>query len=188
MRMRSVGIFVIGALLLFAPCARAQVSTRDSLGTPAHTLTGDSLASKSQSDTGFVMRKSPGGAVLRSALLPGLGQFYNESYWKIPVILGLGAYLVRGIIVEHSNYADYRDQYAASITTLEPAGNSTLKYYREFYRDNRDTYAWWFAVLYLVQIADAFVDAHLYDFDVSDEVHSSLQLFPSGRVGMQIRW
>ena len=175
-------------LLLSAPCARAQVSVRDSLGAPAHTLTGDSVTANAQSDTGFVMQKSPGGAVLRSALLPGLGQFYNESYWKIPVILGLGAYLVRGILVEHSSYADYRDQYAASITGNRPTGDPTLKYYREFYRDNRDTYAWWFAVLYLLQIADAFVDAHLYDFDVSDEVHSSLQLFPAGRVGVQIRW
>jgi len=30
-------------------------------------------------DTGFVMQKSPWGAVARSAIIPGLGQFYNES-------------------------------------------------------------------------------------------------------------
>ena len=38
--------------------------------------------------------KSPGLAMLFSAVLPGAGQAYNESYWKVPVVLGLGVYFV----------------------------------------------------------------------------------------------
>jgi len=186
--MRPALALLLLSLLLPMRSVLAQGATNDSLPRSTSTLRGDSVAAKSNSDSGFVMRKSPLGAVLRSAIIPGFGQLYNESYWKIPVILGLGVFLVRGIIVENAGYADFRDQYANSISASDPVGNLILKQYREFYRDNRDTYAWWFAVLYLVQIADAFVDAHLYDFDVSDEVHSSLQLFPKGRMGLQIRW
>ena len=43
---------------------------------------------KGKNDTSFVMEKSPWGAVLRSAILPGLGQIYNQSYWKAPIVWG----------------------------------------------------------------------------------------------------
>ncbi|MBL0176154.1 MAG: hypothetical protein IPP94_12945 [Ignavibacteria bacterium] len=173
--MRSILAVSVLCLLLAASTSLAQELRGDTLQPPP-------------SDSSFVMKKSPLGAVIRSALLPGLGQLYNESYWKIPIVVGVGAFLVYGIVTEHANYADYRDQYALSISDLNPSGDLYLKSYREFYRDRRDAYAWWFAVVYLLQIADAFVDAHLYDFDVSDEVHASLQLMPQGRVGLQLRW
>jgi hypothetical protein len=140
------------------------------------------------SDSVFVMQKSPWGAVLRSAIIPGWGQLYNESYWKIPVVVGLTAFLVSGIVREHSRFADYRDLYAATITTANPYGDLRYKQYREFYRDNRDTYAWWLLVLYLVQAADAFVDAHLYDFNVTDTVHANLLASPRGSLTLQLRW
>jgi hypothetical protein len=137
--------------------------------------TGDSNASP---DSAFVSSgKSPLGAVVRSAILPGLGQFYNEAYWKVPVVLGLTGFLVYGVVTEHATFTDYRDQYDASITTDVPSGNLRLKLFREFYRDRRDTYAWWLLIAYLFQIADAFVDAHLYSFDVSGV--DALQLLPA---------
>jgi hypothetical protein len=46
------------------------------------------------SDTVTIGTKSPTGALVRSAILPGLGQFYNEAYWKIPIIYGLGAFFI----------------------------------------------------------------------------------------------
>jgi len=53
-------------------------------------LNGQDLTEEtSPSNTTFVMEKSPWGAVLRSAVLPGFGQFYNESYWKIQLALYL---------------------------------------------------------------------------------------------------
>jgi len=141
-----------------------------------------------QADSGFVMLKSPWGAVARSAILPGWGQLYNQSYVKIPIILGLSAFLIQGYIAENSQYIDFRDQYANSITDINPAGNYILKYRREIHRDNRDTYAWWFGVMYLVQLADAFVDAHLFDFDVSDEVNAYVYCSAKGMVTLQIRF
>ncbi|MDH7514590.1 MAG: DUF5683 domain-containing protein [Bacteroidota bacterium] len=136
----------------------------------------------------FIMSKSPWGAALRSAVFPGFGQFYNESYWKIPIVLGLGAFLVRGVIVENADYVAYRDRYAASITPTNPAGDLRLKQFREYYRNNRDTYAWWFLVLYLVQIADAYVDAHLFDFSVSNDLAGASPLMPGMTLTLSLRF
>lgn len=118
----------------------------------------------------FVMKKSPLTAVLLSAALPGAGQFYNESYWKIPIIAGVGGYLVYEIIQSNNNYKNYADQYAVTVTPTNPNGDARLLSLREFYRDERDRFYIYGALLYLVQLADAYVDAELYDFDVSDNV------------------
>ncbi len=136
----------------------------------------------------YSMSKSPIGAVFRSAVLPGWGQLYNESYWKIPVVVGLGAFLVRGVIVEHGSFIDYRDLYAASITPANSSGDLRLKQFRELYRNNRDTYAWWFLVLYLVQVADAFVDAHLFDFDVGDSIALKTDAVSGARLVFAVRF
>lgn len=153
--------------------------------------TGDSLQVKADTaeEADFVPTKSPWGAVLRSAVLPGLGQFYNESYWKVPIVLGVTAFMIRGYIIEHDNFAVYRDIYEREIVKEEPDVSLVrTKQLREFYRDRRDTYAWWLGVFYLLQLADAFVDAHMYDFDVSDEVNISLGPQPNGMLGLSLRW
>lgn len=148
----------------------------------------DSTVSGSRDTAAFVMQKSPWGAVLRSAIVPGWGQLYNESYWKIPIVMGLTGFLVYGIVSEHRQYARFRDEYTASISASRPSGDLYLKQFREFYRNNRDTYGWWLLVTYLIQAADAFVDAHLYDFDVRDEVRASLRVLPSGHVSLSLSW
>lgn len=123
-----------------------------------------------KNQTKFVMKKSPLTAVLLSAALPGAGQFYNESYWKIPVVAGIGGYLVYEIIQSNKNYRNYADQYAVTVTPANPQGDARLLSLREFYRDERDRFYIYGALLYLVQLADAYVDAELYDFDVSDKM------------------
>lgn len=131
--------------------------------------------------------KSTLGAVLRSAAIPGWGQLYNESWFKVPIVVGLTGFMVWGIVTEHANYRTYADLYDASITEDLPAGNLLHKRFREFYRDRRDTYGWWLLVTYLLQLADAYVDAALFGFDVSDEAR--LTLIPhTGGVGMQLRF
>jgi hypothetical protein len=118
----------------------------------------------------FVMTKSPWTAVALSAVLPGLGQFYNKSYWKIPVIVVIGGYFSYEIIRNNNLFLEYRDKYAQSQTTGSTSGDPVLKTFREFYRDQRDLFIIYFGILYLVNLFDAYVDAHLYDFDVSDEI------------------
>ncbi len=117
----------------------------------------------------FRMRKSPTIAVLLSAVLPGAGQFYNESYWKIPIIGGLVGYFGYEYFRNNNLYKDYKDQYTASQTEINPNGDFSLKSLREFYRNQRDDFVWYFLIVYVVSMVDAYVDAHLFDFDVSED-------------------
>ncbi len=119
-----------------------------------------------ESDSVFVMKKSPWGAVLRSAVLPGWGQFYNESYWKIPVIWGGTAALVAAWIDRNKLTVQYRDLYNQSISNGNP--DDGYKRLREFYKDQRDMFAVFIGLTYFLNLVDAYVDAHLFDFDIGE--------------------
>ncbi|MDQ7816096.1 MAG: DUF5683 domain-containing protein [Melioribacteraceae bacterium] len=117
--------------------------------------------------TKFEMEKSAWGAVLRSAIIPGFGQFYNESYWKIPVVWGALGYLSYLWIDSNKNYKIYRDLFAAN------QSNSSYLSLREFYKDQRDLNAVFIGLAYFLNLVDAYVDAHLFDFNVSEEMQVS---------------
>ncbi len=144
---------------------------------PADTLIADSVKAdsiftvekKKVAEKQFRMKKSPTLAVLLSAALPGAGQFYNESYWKIPIIGGLVGYFGYEYFRNNNLYKDYRDRYVQSQTAVNPAGDQNLKILREFYRDQRDDFVWYFLIVYVVNMVDAYVDAHLFDFDVKED-------------------
>lgn len=123
----------------------------------------------SKTDKRFRMKKSPTVAVLLSAVLPGAGQFYNRSYWKIPIIAGFVGYFGYEFFRENNLYRDYRDSYINSQTEVNPEGDLSLKSLREFYRNQRDDFVWYFMVVYIINLVDAYVDAHLFDFDIKDE-------------------
>lgn len=120
--------------------------------------------------------KSASLAMGLSALLPGAGQFYNESYWKVPIVVGLGIYFISYWLDNNRRYLDYKDQYAASLSTSSPNGDLRLLRVREFYKDQRDSFLWYFIVLYFANIADAYVDASLYNFNVGNDL--SIRVVP----------
>jgi len=88
--------------------------------------------------------KSPWGAALRSAILPGWGQLYTESYLK-----AAGYLAVDGFLFYKIREADIRYR-----------GTRETKY-----RDDRSRFSWYFGLAYLITIADAYADAYLYRFD-----------------------
>jgi len=131
-------------------------------------------------------RKSPGMAMLLSAVVPGAGQFYNQSYWKVPIVFGLGLYFASTWLDQNRRTEIYRQKYAADLAVPLPTDifaslaaqgqrNTDLNE-REFYKEQRDTFAWYFVILYLVNVADAYVDASLFDFDVGGDL--SLRVLP----------
>lgn len=134
----------------------------------------DSISDKSVNTGNFQMKKSPWKAVAFSAILPGAGQFYNESYWKIPIVWGIGGYFGYVYFKNNGEYNDYKEQYANSQTSENPDGDLRLKELREFYRDQRDLFLFYFGILYFANLVDAYVDAHLADFDVSENIQMSL--------------
>ncbi len=129
----------------------AVYSQQDSLNTPS-LQTNDSV---------FVMSKSPWGAVLRSAIIPGWGQFYNESYLKIPIIWGLGFWLGYEWKQYNDLYIYYRNRYIQT-------DNKDDKTNRTFYRDQRDLFTVYMVITYIANLVDAYVDANLFDFNVSE--------------------
>jgi hypothetical protein len=116
----------------------------------------------------FVMQKSPWGAVLRSAVLPGLGQFYNQSYWKIPVIWGVFGLCINAWISTNNSYKTNRDLYSESVATGKDENIQAMYLkLRNFYRDERDLNAVLMGLTYLLTLVDAYVDAQLFDFDIN---------------------
>lgn len=117
-------------------------------------------------------------AVRYSMLLPGLGQAYNRKYWKIPIIYGLGGFTAYTAIQNGREYIRYRNAYRIRVDG-DPAtidefqgqiNNAVLRQNRDAFRQQRDLYWILTAGVYALNLVDAAVDAHLFDFNVSDNL------------------
>ncbi len=122
-------------------------------------------------------------ASIMSACLPGLGQAYNKKYWKMPIIYAaLGGIAYWGInnqkqykLYSNNLHAIYDDDPETNNTTIytDPTQLVTQK---KYYRKYRDMAIMLGSLVYIINIIDANVDAHLKTFDVSDDL--SMQLKP----------
>jgi hypothetical protein len=115
-------------------------------------------------------------AALYSSILPGLGQVYNKSYWKAPLVFS--GFLLLGHYIDLNNYRYlyFRNALLAHIdedpNTIPPINLSmeTSSRNADLYRRYRDLSIILTTAFYFLNIAEAYVDAHLQDFDVSDNV------------------
>ena len=117
-------------------------------------------------------RPSPGGAALRSLAFPGWGQAYNGRPLKSVIVGAVEEGLIFGIVREHQLFRDarqYNDESAASV-----------------YKDQRNRFVWILAGWLIYSSVDAYVDAHLYDFDVSDQL--SINIFPVNGITLNLGW
>ena len=112
------------------------------------------------------------------ALIPGAGQIYNKKYWKLPIVyagMGTTAYL---IYYYEGLTSLYRKEYVARMNfqwgdrypKLESLSDENVLELRNFYRRNMEICIASCAVIYLLSIIDACVDAHLFYYDVSDNL------------------
>jgi hypothetical protein len=120
---------------------------------------------------------SPRKASIYSAVLPGLGQGYNKKYWKIPIIYAGFGGLTYVAVSNTQDYRDFRDAYIfrtdGDSTTIDNYPEYTidnLVTLKNQYRKNLERAYIGMALLYILNIIDASVDAHLYDFNVSDDL------------------
>ncbi len=128
-----------------------------------------------------IAERNPRRASLLSAVFPGAGQLYNRKYWKLPILYGGAFALGYYIHLNHGEYVKTRDAYlqvqAGQPDRFKGVYNSEqLVRLREYWRRNRDFLVIISAFTYLLNIADAAVDAHLSSFDVGDDL--SLQWQP----------
>lgn len=159
---------------------------------------------------------SPHKATFYSAILPGLGQAYNKKYWKIPILYaGIGA-LGYAIHFNSTNYSKYKNAYRdfliqdpgnksyievipLSLTVEDVEGQyadwfeEALKNKREYYKRYRDLSYIGMAAVYVLNMIDATVDAHFYNFDVSDDLSMNVRPaileadpFTGNKIGIQL--
>ena len=122
---------------------------------------------------------APAKAAFYSALVPGLGQAYNKKYWKIPIVyigLGVGIY---SYTWNQKKYQGFRSEYKKRLAGTSLGVNDTkygdftddqLIRGQKFHQRNRDLSALITAGIYILNIVDANVDAHLMQFNVNDNL------------------
>lgn len=145
----------------------------------------DSLQDFQKKDTvSLVKNHSPKVACIASAVLPGAGQMYNRSYWKVPVIYagfwGLGRMYSQNQDYYKAFQSVYNDYRSASesgeeipsvyVVLGDQYSSYQLKEFRDAYRRKRDMAIIGMGLLYALNIIEAYVDAHMYTFDVSDDL------------------
>jgi hypothetical protein len=124
----------------------------------------------------YNLHKNPTRALFLSTLLPGSGQIYNESYYKAPIIWGGIAFFGYYFNFYNNRYDDYNKLYQIKLS--ENAANaSSYARIRDFYFKKRDEMAVYVLIIYLANIVDAYVDAHMYDFKIIENqpIHISAQ-------------
>jgi hypothetical protein len=119
-------------------------------------------------------------------IIPGGGQAYNRKWWKIPIVYGAIGGVGYWAITTRQQYNALRDNYKwlvdgdiSTNPTEAPYKNmnaTQMKGYRDVFRSNSEKRFLWLGVTYLLSVTDAFVDAHLASFDVSDDL--SFRLVP----------
>ena len=125
----------------------------------------------------------PKTAAFYSAALPGLGQVYNGSFWKLPIIYG--SFITMGYFINWNDakYQQYRnalfDQIKGYGDVTNPlaqvASEDALRRGVEYYRRNRDYLMILTAGLYFLQIVEAHVEAHLMEFDISEDLIATIK-------------
>ncbi|MDU1904865.1 MAG: DUF5683 domain-containing protein [Dysgonomonas sp.] len=222
-----VGRVVIGFIFICFVCSSVFSQDRDSLIVVQDSIINpiDSVAVPANDTVAWVdgkvpvdkqtelilknvtpFKPNPNRAVLYSAIIPGLGQFYNKKYWKLPIVYGGVIGLVYALSWNGRHYGDYTDAYRAimnenryeagykekwvhflSVANQQKieAGALTdgelrnfqerFRRQRDMFRRNRDLSIIGIVALYAISMIDAYVDAQLYDFDISPDLSFTVQ-------------
>lgn len=166
-----------------------SITGKDTVLVPGALREAQALKSSFATDTTpFVTPKK---TALFSAIVPGLGQFHNKHYWKIPVIYSLVGVSIYFLNDNSKNYNQYRRLSAKFIEnpteaqTLTSYDASQVNQLKDYYRRNLDLTALFTALGYTLQVIDAVVFAHLKGFDISDDISLRVQpvLIPQGGAG-----
>ena len=150
----------------------------------------DTLPVKKQKRDWKTWRPNPKKALWLAIVIPGAGQIYNRKYWKLPIVYGgfVGcAYAMRW---NNMMYKDYSQAYI-DLTDDDPNTKSyerfqqfsnritdaNIQRYQELFKNRKNRFRRWrdlsFFVMcgvYAISIIDAYVDASLSEFDISDDL------------------
>ena len=146
---------------------------------------GDAAVNYTTNDVSRVKK-----ATTLSTICPGAGQIYNRSYWKVPFVVGGFASMIYCIDWNNRGYKRFHKAYAllayyAANPQNYPNGPTDefrgryaaafIKNLKDSYRRNRDLCIILTGALYILNIIDAHVDAHLKDYDISDDLTFNIE-------------
>ena len=129
-------------------------------------------------------------ATTLSTICPGAGQIFNKSYWRVPIVIGGMASTIYTIDWNNRGYQRFKTAYTLCVDYKNnpekyPNGSpdefrgayseTFLKNLKDSYRRNRDLCILLTAGVYILQIIDAHVDAHLQDYDISDDLSMNVE-------------
>lgn len=161
------------------------------------------LLASAQQDSLVLRGPDPIKAVWLGVIFPGAGQMYNKSYWKLPIVYGafMGCGYAIGMMENRYSgyktaYLDlYKDYQAGTVTedpsksyiavlpdgyTLSRVGGAsswmnTLKSRENTYRRYRDYSILAAVIVYALSLVDAYVDAQLFDYDISPDLSVNIE-------------
>lgn len=128
---------------------------------------------------------APSKAAFYSAIFPGMGQIYNKKYWKAPIVWGALALPVYYYQINNNDYKRYRNAYRLrknglvdefTVGGIELVSMQTLETAQKQLRENRDMSLLTGVILYILQIVEASVNAHLMQFNTDDNLTIKPQL------------
>ncbi|MDT7827359.1 DUF5683 domain-containing protein [Pricia sp. S334] len=135
---------------------------------------------------------APSKAAFYSAAFPGLGQIYNKRYWKAPIVWGVLGGAIYGYVYNDDLYRRFRTAFKrrqAGFTDDEfydPFGGvgqiprldqDDLQNQQEARQRDRDLWLVGVIAVYILNIVDANVDAHLKQFNVDEDLSFDMQPF-----------
>ena len=147
---------------------------------------------------------APSKAAFYSAIFPGMGQIYNRKYWKAPIVWGALAAPTYFYLVNNTDYNRFRTAYKLRKTGFQDeftddlgkvsVSLETLERAQEQLSENRDLSLMWGVILYVLQIVEASVNAHLLQFNTDDNLSVSptfIQdpiLYDAPKVGFSLKY
>ena len=202
---------MISLIIMCIPCGAATEMLRDSVDV-------DSIADVLEQDSAFISdlimqdtkynakrdwnawHPSPKRAMWLAIVVPGAGQIYNRTYWKLPICYGgfLGCYYA--MRWNNMMYRDYSQGYmdlmdgnletqsynqfmhlGMKIDESKPSDvqrySNKFKRRKDYYRRYRDMSAFILIGVYALSVIDAYVDASLSEFDISEDL--SMRVSPT---------
>ena len=182
MKLFSFVLFLL-FIVVAGPCI-AQQQQQQTAPMPSDTIepppTKEELANKK------IMNREPNKAALMSAILPGSGQFHNKKYWKVPLApigMVITGYLAHKFFMETQEYgkaATLAEQnkdrtwlsssYTNNNYNLQTLSATQLRTLQDDSRRFMYMNIMIFSAVYALNIVDAYVDAHLTEFDVNESL------------------
>jgi len=168
-------LFLSSCLLLFIPMNQSFGQTRQ-----------DSTVKKVSEPDTLLKGKSPTGALLRSVVFPGGGQFYNHKYLKGLVVFGTETTFFTLAAIEWSRANTHKKNFQ---NPNYPYSERLWEFDQyQFYEDRRNLFLWITAGVVFLSMFDAYVDAQLYNFDKENVRDLPISLMPEFHGGLVMRF